>query len=524
MTQKTPRKHQINALNAIDKSNEGIIHLPTGSGKTFIQALSISNNIDKGFKWLKKNGLKADIPVFTILAPRILLSDQLFNEIREILSSLNKDCQYLIVHSGNTKDSVNEWASSLPYRQIKSTTKKREIAKEYEKARQEKVPLIIIGTYDSAERIMEAEIPIYMTSCDEAQYLVSEEFHWISEENKDDVYTKQFQSHRKYYYTATLKETASDEGLGMNNSEEFGHILYEESPLKLIQAGEIIRPRMHLVDIGDEEGFIDEYARDSNAIVESFIEHRIHVKSGAKMLVVSKGSEHLNKIVSDKKIKDLLYTSPNLKIFDISSAYHPRINGEIVPRKEFLDQLQGLGDNDEAIIFHVRILTEGIDVPGITGIMPMNSMGLSTFLQTLGRASRLHGIDRTRLYAGEVKPEQTNLLVKPYAWVIIPIYGIIEEDARMRITDTIYALRDHGFRAAEDVVIKVSRGRALPVPLGGVNDTDKKAKKIFDIFIEIEHTIESREAADALAIEKYKTLQNIKKESVEDLINSFSLF
>jgi superfamily II DNA or RNA helicase len=518
MENKSPRNHQIGALKAINTFNEGIIHLPTGSGKTFIQALSIAGSIDKGAEWVGEH----DIPVFTILAPRILLSDQLFNEVRNILASMKKDCQYLIVHSGNTEDKSDTWAHSLPYRQIQSTTKVSVIKTEYEKARAEKVPLIIIGTYDSAERIMQAEIPVYMTSCDEAQYLVSEEFHYIALENKDP-FTKQFQSHRKYYYTATLKVTASDKGMGMNNEDDFGQVIYSKTPLELIHSGEIVRPRIHLVNTIDNS-FADEVDKDATAITESFREHLVNVNTGAKLLVVTKGSEHLNDIVNHPKIKTLRMIRPNLKIFDISSAYHPRINGSIVTREDFLAEMQGLTDQDEAIIFHVRILAEGIDVPGITGIMPMGSLGLSTFLQTLGRASRLHPGDRKRLYGFEIKASETDLMIKPYAWIIMPIYGIIEEDDRVRMTDIIYALRDHGFKAAEDVFVKISRGKAIPEALGGVNEKDEAKKKLIDTFIEIEHTIEEQEIADALALEKFRLVQTIEKENIEDTLKRFVTF
>jgi superfamily II DNA or RNA helicase len=495
------RKHQIEALEALEKYNEGIVHLPTGAGKTMIESYAIINNIEKGFELF-------EIPVFVVLAPRIILCNQLYTVVKDMLLSQNKDCQYLIVHSGKTVDNTKRmWTATLPFRDLLLTTSSKDIKSEYNKALEEKVPLVIFGTYDSCERIVNAGVPVYMTLCDEAHYLVSEEFNWISKENEENI-VKQFNSTRKYYFTATLKETISDNSLGMNNSNLFGPIIYEKTPLEMITAGEILKPRMHLVDINNSYAEnIGEINADVNAIINSFIEHRVHCNIGAKMLVVTKGSEHLNDITRHPKMQNLLEIRPGLKIFDISSAYMPRINGETVKREKFLESLQNLSDTDEAIIFHINILSEGIDVPGITGIMPMNMMGTGKFLQTLGRPSRLHKKDREKLYAGIMKYNESDKFIKPYAWILVPTYGIIGDD-----------LRDYGFNAAEDVVIKESKGKTIPIPLGGVNETDKRGVALFDLFVDVEHTIEEKAAADKLAVEDFRLEESIKSLSDEELV------
>lgn len=514
------RNHQNKAIEALKKDKEGIIHLPTGSGKTLIQAFSIFEFLEDSWEFSKK---KEGIPVFATLAPRIILSNQLFETIRMILLNKGLDAQYLIVHSGRTQDNMNKsWTASQPYRELKSTTKVKNILESYRKAKEENVPLIIFGTYDSAHRITSSKIPVYMLNCDEAQYLVSKEFTWIGreEDNKDNL-IQFFQAERKYYYTATLKETASDEGLGMNNSDIFGKILYSETPLSMIQAGEILRPRIHLIDIKNSSPKATDLDKDQISIIDGFREHTVHVNTGAKLLVVAKGSKHLNEIASSDRMKKFLRTRPNCRLFDISSAYEPRINGEVVKREYFLKELQGLTDRDEAIIIHIDILSEGIDVPGITGIMPMNSMGLSKFLQTLGRATRLHLIDREDLYSGDKKWNDLDEFVKPYAWILIPIYGEIGDDLKERIQDTIYALRNHGFNASEDVVIKDDKGSALPQPLGGINQLNTKAKKLLNVIIKIQHEIEEKEKADQLEIEEFNNNNELKKKDFEEIISLF---
>ena len=306
----------------------------------------------------------------------------------------------------------------------------------------------------------------------------------------------------------------------MNNSEKFGEIIYSKSMLQMINVGKILRPRIHLVDVSKTVGAV-ELDNDVNAIIQSFIEHKIHCQEGAKLLVVTKGSEHLNDITMHPEMIKFRNKRRFLKIFDISSAKGARINGEIVNREKFLSDLRNMSDNDDAIIFHINILSEGIDVPGITGIMPMHSLSVGKFLQTYGRASRLHVIDREDLKNGIKKVEDIDEFIKPYGWIIIPIYGTCGEDLKSELTEVVYALRNSGFRAAEDVVIKDSKGSAIPVPLSGINEMDKNAIRYKELFVSVTHEIEEKEKADKLAIEDFRLKESIKRETLHEMLKLF---
>lgn len=469
------RPHQQEAVSAITSAPKGIINLPTGTGKTLIQAESIVNDI-----------CTAKAPgVYVIASPRILLSNQLLESVRERLIEHRIDCQYLCVRSGQTPDfGENEL---LVYRELTATTSSKDIGVTYEKAQREGVPLVISAVYDSLQRIVQSNIPVTVIHCDEAHFLVRPEFNWIPTD---------FPSTRKYFYTATLRVTKSEEGLGMNNKDRFGPVLYQKFPLEMVEAGEIVRPRMHIVHTSVP--VTDGDSVDPKAIVESFLEHRSLLRIGAKMLIVTKGSEHLDKLVKSAEIQRLRRQRPNLTIFDISSKYEPRINGDVVNRNVFLSRLRNLKDYDEALILHIDILTEGIDVPGITGVMIMNDLGPAKFLQTLGRATRLYPGDRVRLYKSEMVPSDLDEFVKPYAWVIVPSYGEIGDDLRATIVEMVVNLRTFGFIPSEDVVTKLSRGSQLPEQIGLINQKDKRAATLVEFFDDIKHEIESAENADRI--------------------------
>ena len=488
------RKHQKEAITALQKVNKGIINLPTGTGKSLIQSRFI-------FEEIKAS---STCEVYVIVSPRILLSNQLLKDTQADLIEQNIDALYLSVHSGRPQVFDNV----IIHRDLHSTTSSIKIREEYERAQREGVNLIISATYDSLERIHTSNIPVKVVLCDEAHYLVTTEFNH---------YTDNFPCEKIFFFTATLKDTRSDEGMGMNNISKFGEVIYSKTPLEMIIAGEIVRPRMHFarttvpIQIGD--------IVDAKAIVECFKEHSAMLEGiGAKILIVCKGSDHLDKIAAHPEIEKLKRKRPHLSIFDISSEYHPRINGEEVTRETFLSRLQDLTDSDEAIILHIDILTEGIDVPGITGIMPLNNLKKSKFLQTLGRATRLYSQDRIKLYSKEIKPTQLDDMTKPYAYIIIPTYGELGSDLGQNIINMVYELRSYGFNPREDVVIKELRGSQLPIQIQDLGVEDIEGRGLGEFIGNIIHNIESDEAANEVHESALET------KSLEDIINHLLSF
>jgi superfamily II DNA or RNA helicase len=433
---KTLRPHIIEAVVELNKADKGIINLPTGTGKSLIQAHAIVGAISL-----------ADKPgVYVIASPRILLSNQLLETVRELLIERHIDCQYLCVRSGEAKDFGE--AETLSYEELTATTSSDEIRVAYTQAQQARVPLVISAVYDSMIKLDLADLPIDITHCDEAHYLIQSDFAWIPTD---------FTSKKKYFYTATLRVTKSDEGLGMNNEDRFGPVLYQKSPEEMVKAGEIVKPRINIVHTSAP--VTANNVVNPVAIVEAFLEHASLVKLGAKMLVTTTNSKSLEALVSSRDIALLRRQRPRLTIFDISSKHEPRINGQVVDRNDFLELLRDLDDRDEALIFHIDILTEGIDVPGITGVMMLTDLGPAKFLQTLGRATRLHPDDRERLYAGEIKPTNVFKMIKPVAWIVVPFYGkTVGEEWYDSMVEMVTNLQTFGFDVRRDVIVVPTLG------------------------------------------------------------------
>ena len=131
------------------------------------------------------------------------------------------------------------------------------------------------------------------------------------------------------------------------------------------------------------------------------------------------------------------------------------------------------------MIFHYDILSEGIDVPGITGVCLMRNLGLAKLLQTIGRAVRLF--------------KENGINTKKQAWVSVAVING-DEDDKERVKRFVNAIRDGGFDISAEDVTETGKARHT-ADQEGVDDAYGKAKNNFsNLFVEeVFHEIEEAE-------------------------------
>ena len=419
------RDHQIRAINATNTKLIGQICIPTGTGKTRIQVhLHVLDMLEKTEK--KETG------VYVIAAHRLALCRQLLKELVDLVAMCRLPFDVVFVGSSRVdEDDIYEKHMkedvSKESTYITTGTRQADIKRAVDTAEAEGRHTIIVSTYHSLDHLRLLK-NINLITYDEAHTIAS------SRHSDDD-----FEAHvteiqglgiikRQYFFTATRK--VSGEDYGMNNTAVYGDVLYEEPPINMIKAGEIVPPRVHRITTA-VAGQYQNITMVIKTIMEAFSKHRQVLRSasplagklGAKLLVSADGTPEVEDIVNSVEFKVWCFRNKiQLFVFSSRLGFFMFKEGVFtkVPRNAVLDAMQAMDDAQDAILIHIDILTEGIDLPAITGVLPFRELNLIKLLQTIGRAARLLREDRKRLYSGEIKPMQWSKMVKPYCWVIFP--------------------------------------------------------------------------------------------------------
>jgi superfamily II DNA or RNA helicase len=443
------RTHQQDALdNIIDAIRDGNgtakgrVVIPTGGGKTFIEAAALEYQ-------MKNNHFTR---VHLVLAPRILLVNQLIDEYRIFA---NNGYNVAAFHSGSYEPDDE---SLMLLGEVPNTTRKSEILEALQNATMRGRDLVVFSTYHSAKRLEGIDFDTLIA--DESQFCVSEGFH-------NDV--KEISARVKLFFTATEKHTQSSLGRGLNNEDAYGKRLFYISPDELIRQGIILPPRLHVMT-GKQA------SNESDTVLDQVIETakaqcQLTAQLGfSKTLFAMKGTKGVQ-IIEDN-MNTLKTMFPEHDVFTITSKTGAKINGVDVQRVEFMTKVK---DCKSALIFHNDILSEGIDVDGITGIVLMRSMELAKLLQTIGRAVRIYKVAPT---------------LKKCAWISVPVIDGNEDDL-VYISKVINAIRAGGYNISAQEIEFTDNSRHIgdPTPNADAycNNTRKKTQEaLLGVFHDIE--------------------------------------
>lgn len=431
------RQHQKGAIKAIEGQRIGQVTIPTGTGKTRIQvSVHVADMIAKS-----KIG---ETGVYVISAHRLALCSQLLEDLIEVsvMSGLKFDLLYIGSERFND-DKVHFHYKSKGFTKYvantTNTTSKFEVEKAAKIAKESNRHLLVVSTYhsfDKLETIPEIDICTY----DEAHITLQDNF-------TDNISAIKPKIKREFFFTATRKVYGED--LGMNNTEFFGEVLYEKPPKEMVEKGEIVPPRIHSIRLsGVKSEDIDSYENSSmmrRVITEGFMTHRSVIKDlskdpknlGAKLLVTFRGSKDMFEL-HDDPVFQAWCLEQNVKVFLVSSERGNFFNFQETRRSKIIDLMGDMEDKEDAILLHIDILTEGIDLPAITGVLPFRDLSKSKLLQNIGRGARLLKEDRKKLYSGKIKPMDYKKMIKPYCWVLLSEDLFVEYEQIKRIERILY--------------------------------------------------------------------------------------
>ena len=360
--------------------DKGQVIIPTGGGKTICM---IQDTIHQ-----------QSIPTGTttvVVAPRILLAEQLCKEFLELVSTTYTHVMH--VHSGDV-----EFFSSTKPEQIHLFTNTARTAGEN---------VIIFTTYHSLHRVMEADIEVNTIYFDEAHNSVQRNFFPSTEFFSHDA-------DRCYFFTATPKHSVTVFKPGMNDVEVYGQVICNVPAPQLVEEGYILPPKVVVQELpqGDFKQSDDKNLLDT-----------IDANSLNKILIAARSTKQIVRLVSQSDFTNQLEERGYNWMY-ITSKTGAISNGKKVSREHFFKTLNTWGqDGTRFVIMHHSILSEGINVKGLEAVLFMRNMDYIGISQSIGRVIRLGGAEKT------------------FGLVCVPVYdkvGISTAKSVQAVVDTVF--------------------------------------------------------------------------------------
>ena len=368
------RNHQNTVIDILSKNRKGQVIVPTGGGKTMCMiedAKKVSGTI-------------------VVVAPRILLAEQLSSEFLEIIDNVS----VMHVHSGETTHF--------------SSTKASDVCMWDRYTRGDK---IIFTTYHSLHRIQESCIHVDTIYFDEAHNSIQKNF--IEAVEYFSIYAD-----RCYFFTATPKHSNTPMKVGMNDWDIFGEVLINVPAPQLVDEGHILPPKVIIkdIDVIDDSRF--SYEKDCDHILDTIDDIDVD-----KVLICARSTKQIVNLIS---LSDFAYglTKREYNWLYITAKTGAVINGKKVDRETFFNTLNTWGKgNERFVVLHHSILSEGINVSGLEAALFLRSMDYVGISQTIGRVIR--------------KGDET----KTYGLVVVPCYdkvGITTSRKVNAVVDTVF--------------------------------------------------------------------------------------
>ena len=336
----------------MQKHAKGQVIIPTGGGKTICMIKDAIDTIDR-----------LDISTIVVVAPRILLAEQLCKEFLEHINI--EDVEILHVHSGETKHL--------------STTKVAAIEDFNHFCWKNNRSSLIFTTYNSLHKVYESNIQVDNIYFDEAHNSVKRNFFPATE-------NMVFRAERKYFFTATPKHSVTIFKPGMNDADVYGQVICNVPAPKLVEEGYILPPKVVVQEL--PQG-------DSKQSDEKNLLDTIDANSLNKILIAARSTKQIVRLVTQTDFTFQLEQRGYNWMY-ITAKTGAIINGQKVSRDQFFKTLNQWGQDDTRfVIMHHSILSEGINVKGLEAVLFMRNMDYIGISQSIGRVIRLGGTEKT---------------------------------------------------------------------------------------------------------------------------------
>jgi superfamily II DNA or RNA helicase len=226
----------------------------------------------------------------------------------------------------------------------------------------------------------------------------------------------------------------------MNNEDVYGQNIITVQAQELLECGAIIPPTVQVHSIETVRTKKEMADIDADTII------RVVDKGNAeKVLVAAPSARIINRMIAHTdlfmNLKARGYT-----VLRITSKHGAFVDAKKVNRKQFFTILNEMGSDENAkfILFHYSILSEGINVAGLTNVILLRNLGVVEMAQTIGRVIRLDSDDARGISSGTLKPTSYANYRKPTGYVSVPVYTNHNKNTAKRVQSTVNTIFNEG--------------------------------------------------------------------------------
>jgi superfamily II DNA or RNA helicase len=390
----TPRKHQITAINDVEKglqeNDRGQLIMACGTGKTFTTL------------WIKER-LKANTVL--VLLPSLSLLSQ---TMREWVWGANERFEALAVCSDPTVGKSKNTDEDISTAEVGKVTWHVDEIQAFLKTPN---PKVIFCTYQSSELIQLAQkdetIPQFdLVVCDEAHRCAGKAnagFATVLHEEKIRAKKRLFTTATPRYYGKSVQSAAEGRGveiIGMDDEAKFGPVVHKLTFGQAIELGKLTD--YQVVVVGVDEPMVREWIMEGEIVSYGDQNHTDARTLAAKIAVL--------KAIKDYDLKRVISFHTNIKrakefasdVFDVADIIDPEqrplghiwsqhVDGTMSAgkRRDLINGLKELDGYEIGLLTNARCLSEGVDVPTLDGVAFVDPRGSQVdIIQAVGRAIR----------------------------------------------------------------------------------------------------------------------------------------
>ena len=445
----------------------GQIILPTGAGKTKIAEYVTAYLLNAIYDAENRPS------VFGIACHRLVLADNLLTRIIGTLteSMLYNKLKFIVINSGSyekfSTDFVKKYYPDQQARDVLKYEREIKVKDQAEAWIKQGYSVVFIMLYQSLDKVLRSNINFDFLFCDEAHTAVEKN---IFPNMKSLVKTSSVTIHM------TATPAFKSNGQDMSDEKTYGTVIYGKEPRELVVSKHIVPLNMVLLQTLDKNdeiksrgqmfatpaAVIDAIQTAAISLFEKVKQNQMNagtpeaeMKNGVLFGRIS-GNKHLGEILhpttkAAKKFKDwrkandvdlyLISAEKGGCIDYCDTAFFDETGKD---KGQFLEKLMEIGKTrkNKAIILNIDMLSEGIDLPEINGVIICSAIeNPAKLLQIIGRSVRRDDYDRRFIEDVSIKWNEFEKFRKPVSYVYVPT--VVNDEAEMKgivnILEKIYA-------------------------------------------------------------------------------------